>query len=297
MGTKLLFWLIFYPLSLLPLRLLYAIAYIFYLISHYLIIYRRKVITDNLQKSFPEKSIKEIAELRRLFYYHLAHIAAEMMKMLTISQKELKKRYYCTNPELVNKYYDEGRSVILVSSHYNNWEWMVLSLNSQFKHHGVGVGAPNSNKVFEKMINYARTRYGTEVVFADTVREEFAKRDLNHILTSYMMLTDQSPAHSDKCYVTSFLNQPSGILYGAEYFAKKYNLPVLYYQVIKDKMGYYHIDVELITDTPKETGYGEITEKYIKLLEKTICQKPEYWLWSHRRWKYTYQLPEKKDND
>jgi KDO2-lipid IV(A) lauroyltransferase len=93
MGTKILFWLIFYPLSLLPLRLLYAIAYVFYLISHYLIKYRRKVITDNLQKSFPEKSIKEIAELRRLFYYHLAHIAAEMMKMLTINQKELKKMF------------------------------------------------------------------------------------------------------------------------------------------------------------------------------------------------------------
>lgn len=293
MGTRLLFRLVLYPLSLLPLTLLYGISYPFYLVINYLIKYRKDVIEKNLRLSFPEKPEEELLEIKRKNYHHLAQLAAEMIKMLTMSPKSLKKRYYCTNPELVNKFYDEGKSVILTSSHYNNWEWMVLSLNSQFKHHGVGVGAPNSNKVFEKMINDARTRYGTEVVFADTVRNEFAKRDLNHVLTSYMMLTDQSPAHSDKCYVTSFLNQPSGILYGAEYFAKKYNLPVLYYQVIKDKMGYYHIDLELITDNPKETGYGEITEKYIKLLEKTIRQQPEFWLWSHRRWKYHYELPQK----
>lgn len=290
MGTKILFWLIFYPLSLLPLRLLYAIAYVFYLISHYLIKYRRKVITDNLQKSFPEKSIKEIAELRRLFYHHLAHIAAEMMKMLTISQKELKKRYYCTNPELVNHYFEQGKSVILMSSHYNNWEWMVLSLDSLFQHHGIGVGKPNSNKVFEKLINKARTRYGTEVVFANSVRETFEHYELNGPPAAYMMLSDQSPANPNKSYKTSFLNQPSAILFGSEYFAKKYNLPVLYYRIIKDKPGFYRIEVELISDAPNETKHGEITEKYIQLLEDTIRQKPEYWLWSHKRWKHKVEL-------
>lgn len=290
MGTKILFWLIFYPLSLLPLRLLYAIAYIFYLISHYLIKYRRKVITDNLRHSFSEKSIKEIAELRRLFYHHLAHIAAEMMKMLTISQKELKKRYYCTNPELVNHYFEQGKSVILMSSHYNNWEWMVLSIDNLFKHHGIGVGKPNSNKVFEKLINKARTRYGTEVVFADTVRATFEHYEFNGPPAAYMMLSDQSPANPNKSYKTSFLNQPSAILFGSEYFAKKYNLPVLYYRVIKDKPGFYRIEVELISDAPNETKYGEITEKYIRLLEDTIRQQPEYWLWSHKRWKHKVEL-------
>ncbi|MDR1346683.1 MAG: lysophospholipid acyltransferase family protein [Bacteroidales bacterium] len=285
MPTKLLFYLLLYPLSLLPMRVLYGLAYLFYLVANYLVGYRKKVIINNLTKSFPEKSKQELRRIQRRYYHHLAQLAAEMLKMLTMSRKMLCNRYYCRNAELVNYYFEQGKSVILMSSHYNNWEWMVLSLEEQFLHHGIGIGKANSNKVFELLINRARTRYGTEVVFADTVRDTFQHYESQHIPAAYMMLGDQSPNNIDKSYKTWFLHQPSGLIYGAEYFAKKYDLPVFYYQVIKDKTGYYHIDMELITENPQGTAYGEIIEKYVQLLEKTIRQKPEYWLWSHRRWK------------
>jgi len=285
MFTKLLFYLLLYPMSLLPIRVLYGLSYLFYLVANYCIRYRKDVITVNLKKSFPEKDARELKFIRRAYYFHLAQLAAEMLKMLTISRKQLCKRYHCANADLVNHYFDQGKSVILMSSHYNNWEWMVLSLHDQFKHHGIGIGKANSNKIFELLINRARTRYGTEVVFADTVRDTFQHYESQNIPTVYMMLCDQSPNNIDKSYKTWFLNQPSGIIYGAEYFAKKYDIPVCYYQVIKDKTGYYHIDIELITSDPQKTAYGEIIERYVQLLEKTIRQKPEYWLWSHRRWK------------
>lgn len=282
---RLLFWLVLYPLSLLPLSILYGIASFFSFIANHIIKYRSGVIEQNLRLAFPEKSPEELRCIKRKFYKHFSELAAEMIKMLTISQKSLLKRYHCTNPEIVNHYYEQGRSVILMSSHYNNWEWMVLSLNNQFLHHGVGVGAPNSNKVFEKLINRARTRYGTSVVFANSIRSEFIRREEEQLLTSYMMLSDQSPPNIQKSYKTYFLNQPSGIVFGSEYFAKKHDLPVFYYQVIKQKRGYYEIEVELITDNPTATKHGEITEKYVRLLENTIRQEPAYWLWSHRRWK------------
>jgi KDO2-lipid IV(A) lauroyltransferase len=285
MPTKLLFYLLLYPLSLLPIWVLYGLAYLFYLVTNYLISYRKKVIIDNLKKSFPEKSKQELRQIRQRYYRHLAQLAAEMLKMLTMSRKMLRKRYYCHNAELVNHYFKQKKSVILMSSHYNNWEWMVLSLDELFLHHGIGVGKANSNKMFELLINRARTRYGTEVVFADAVRDTFQQYESQHIPVAYMMLCDQSPNNIDKSYKTWFLHQPSGLIYGAEYFAKKYDLPVFYYQVIKDRIGYYHIDIELITEKPKETAYGEIIEKYVQLLEKTIRNNPEYWLWSHRRWK------------
>ena len=238
---RVLFYLVFYPLSLFPLWVLYGIAYIFYLIVNYIIRYRRHIITQNLKRAFPEKSEGEIASLRRKYYLHLSQIAAEMLKMLTLSRKKVMKRYRCENPEVVNRFYDEGKSVILMSSHYNNWEWMILSLPMQFKHAGVGVGKANSNKVFEMLINRARTRYGTVVVFADHVRELFQDRELNRKPTTYMMLSDQSPNNMNKSYKTLFLNQPSGMIYGAEYFARKYDIPVVYYEVIKEKTGHYII--------------------------------------------------------
>lgn len=289
---RLLFYFIFYPLSLLPLPILYAFSYLFYLLSYYVFKYRKTVVTKNLENSFPEKSKKELQLIRRKFYLHFAQISVEMLKMLTISKKELKRRYYCSNPEVVNQYFEQGRSVILMSSHYNNWEWMVLSLDAMFKHHGIGVGKPNSNKTFELLINKARTRYGTEVVFADTVRKTFELHIKNNSPAAFMMLSDQSPPNPVKSFKTIFLHQASAILFGSEHFAKKYDLPVLYYEVIKIKKGYYRIDIKTITENPSETDYGEITKKYIQLLENTIRTQPAYWLWSHKRWKHKIIIEE-----
>jgi len=286
MLTRLLFWLILYPLSLLPLPVLYGIAYIFYLVTRYILRYRKAVVVSNLKNSFPEKDEKELRKIEKEYYRHLADIAAEMLKMLTLSRKQLKKHYHCVNPEIVNRYYDEGRSVILMSSHYNNWEWMILELESMFKHHGIGVGKPNSNKVFEKLINRARTRYGTEVVFADTVRQVFADNIAAAKPCAYMMLSDQSPANPEKSFKTMFLNQPSAMIFGSEYFAKKYDIPVFYYQVIKEKRGYYKVELQLITDKPQQEEPGFICKRYAELLEATIRRAPAFWLWSHRRWKH-----------
>ena len=171
------FYFIFYPLSVLPLFILYGIGYLLYLIIYYVVRYRRKVVAENLRKSFPDLSERERAKIGRRYYRHLAQIAAEMLKMLTLTRHQVMRRYRCENPELVNRFYDEGKSVILMSSHYNDWEWMILSLPLQYHHLAVGVGKANSNKTFEKLINRARTRYGTTVVFADHVRELFEQRE------------------------------------------------------------------------------------------------------------------------
>ncbi|MDR0206004.1 MAG: lysophospholipid acyltransferase family protein [Bacteroidales bacterium] len=284
MGLHLALWLL-YLLSLLPQNLLYILFYPFYLVIHYLVTYRKTITIENLTLSLPEKSQIEILAVNKLFHKHLRDLGAEMVKMLSISRKNVKKRYNCINPDVVNQFYEKGKSVILVSGHYNNWEWMVLRLNDMFLHHGIGVGKPNSNKTFEKWINKRRTRFGTEVVFQDTVREVFEQNFLKKNLCAYMMLSDQSPNVLHKSYVTTFLHQKSCMIYGVEYFAKKYDIPVIYYEVNKVKRGFYEVHLELITEKPSETAYGEIIDKYVSLLEKTIQHNPQYWLWSHRRWK------------
>jgi KDO2-lipid IV(A) lauroyltransferase len=278
-----------YPLSLLPLSLLYGIGAAIRFFIYNLFHYRVAIVRKNLQNSFPDKLMPELRTIERTYYKHLSNLFVEGIKLLTLSKKSLMLRYRCVNPEVVNAYFSQGKSVILLSSHYNNWEWMVLSLSMQFFHHGIGVGKPNTNKVFEQIINKARTRYGTEVVFADTIRDVFADYEKQHILCSYMMLGDQSPASVEKSYITTFLRQPSAMIYGAEYFAKKYNYPVLYYVIKQMKRGYYEIEIATITDTPQEDDYGSIIEAYVKRLQEDIENQPAFWLWSHKRWKH--QLP------
>ncbi|MCL2434754.1 MAG: lysophospholipid acyltransferase family protein [Lentimicrobiaceae bacterium] len=272
-------------ISYLPMTVLYVLFYPFYLFTTFIIKYRKSVTLENLKLSFPEKSQKEIQALYKLYQKHLSDLGAEMVKMLSVSKKNIAKRYTCVNPEVVNQFYRQGKSVILMSSHYNNWEWMVLRLNDMFLHHGIGVGKANTSKVFEQWINKRRTRFGTEVVFADAVRDSFEQNSQQNKLCAYMMLSDQSPNDLKKSYMTTFLNQESCMIYGTEYFAKKYDLPVVYYEVIKLKPGFYKIELQLIAENPKETASGEIIEKYVQLLEKTIKKAPQYWLWSHRRWK------------
>jgi len=293
MGLRCALWLLLL-VSYLPLSVLYVLSYPLYLVITYIIKYRKKVTLENLTLSFPEKSSKEIHKLYKQYQKHLSYLVAEIIKIFSISKKDLEKRYQCINPELVNQFYRQGKSVILVSSHYNNWEWMILRIQEMCPHHGVCIGKPNNNKFFEKKINEGRTRFGSEIVFYDTVRTVFEQNNQQGKLCTYMMLCDQSPNDLKKSYVTTFLNQESCMIYGQEYFAKKYNLPVIYYEVIKVKRGFYTLRFELITENPTETAYGEIIEKYTQLLEKTIKREPQYWLWSHRRWKnriYGEQLP------
>ncbi len=284
----LLYNIVFYPLAMLPLCVLYLFTLPLYLILNYVVRYRKKVIISNLRNSFPEKADKEIRQLCNKYYLHLSQIAVEMIKMLLLRPGQLKRRYRCQNPELADRFFKQGRSVILMSSHYNNWEWMILVLDQMFGQHGVGVGKANTDKAFERMVNRARTRYGTEVVFADTVRETFERYERNHHPAAYMMLSDQSPNSSSRCYVTEFLHQKTGVIFGAEHFARKYNIPVLYYEVIKERPGFYSVRLELIAENPVEMDEYAVTQRYVEMLEQTICRKPQYWLWSHRRWKFKF---------
>jgi len=286
MFTRIAIYCFLYPLSLLPMPMLYGIGAGIRFFLCRVFHYRREVVRENLKNSFPQKTAEELAEIERKYYVHLCNIFMEGVKLLTLSKKSLMQRYRCVNAEIVNACFERGKSVILMSSHYNNWEWMVLSLSMQISHHGVGVGKANSNKVFEKIINRARTRYGTEVVFADKVREVIENYNRQGKPCAYMMLSDQNPPNVDKSYKTMFLHQPSAIIYGSEYFARKYDFPVFYYVVKQSKRGCYSVEIEKITDNPTQMPYGAIIEQYIKCLERDICEKPEFWLWSHKRWKH-----------
>jgi KDO2-lipid IV(A) lauroyltransferase len=240
---------------------------------------------QNLTNSFPDCSEAEIKTIANQFYNHLADIFLEGIKNLSLSKKQVMQRYVCTNSEIITPYLEQKKSVILVSSHYNNWEYMVLSLDMQFKHHGVGVGKPLSDKWFDQTLNRYRQRYGTEVVFASNVRKTFETYEQQQLPTVYMMLFDQSHKPK-KSFWTTFLHQDTGFIFGPEYFAKKYDFPVFYYNVKKTKRGFYEFELTPIAEHPNQTQHGEITQSCVDILEQTINEKPQYWLWSHRRWKH-----------
>lgn len=280
----LLYYLVIIPISSLPFPLLYGLSDSLYVLFYYIFGYRKKIILQNIRNSFPGKSEKEHIEIAKKFYKHFCDLVVESLKTFTISEKEALKRVVCNNPEVINKYYDRQQSVIIAGGHYNNWELFAVAVNTLIKHNAVGIYKPLSNKYFDTKMCTTRSRYGLTLLSTKKVKAFFDNNIQN--LTATIFGTDQSPSNPNSAYWMKFLNQDTGVLFGAEKFAKEYNYPVIYARLNKVKRGYYSLDFFDVTDKPQETIYGEITEKVTQLLEKDIQHIPDYWLWTHRRWKH-----------
>lgn len=283
--NALLYYLVVFPLSKLPLWLTYRVSDLFYLLLITVLPYRRKVIESNLQRSLPDHSPKELRRLRNRFYRHFADLLMEGVKNLGISEKELRKRFVIRNPELMQELYDRKRSVLLVSAHYLNWEWMITGQSLFFPHQAVGIGMPLSSGFWDKKINALRSRFGMHVIHSKIVKSTFEDYRERGIPTATLVLADQSPGDSTKSYWTTFLHQDTAILFGAEQLAHTYDQAVVFYLPKRIKRGYYEIELVLITDAPRTLPWGEITEHHVRLLEQRILEEPQYWLWSHKRWK------------
>lgn len=260
---------------------------ILYLIAYHLLRYRRQVTRDNLARAYPQMTDRQRKAIEVAYYHHICDLLVEGVHNLYASPQSIMKRYRFVNREVVNHYYNKGQSVVLMSAHYNNWEYMITSLNYQLLHHGVGVGKPLQDKAVATYITRRRGRYGTEIVDQTNVRQTMEYYHRHHVPVAYMMLSDQSPNDVHKSFWTTFMNQETPFLYGAEHFARKYNMPVLYYDVEKERRGHYRVRFTPLCENPSEAPQYAITARYVAMLKSTIDSHPEYWLWSHRRWKRT----------
>lgn len=286
--TAILYYLIIKPLSLLPLPILHLVSDFLYFVIYRIVGYRKKVVFVNLRNSFPEKSEKEIEGIASKFYHHLCDTLIESIKLFSISKKEIIKRCKVLNPEVSDRFAKEGRHVAVITGHYANWEIAATSFGAQMMHTPLGLIAPIKNKFFyEKMVK-SRTRFGTDVVsmwdFKDIIDDRI-KNSEGVIAPSFV--GDQAPSsNKKKLYWTTFLNQDTPVMLGVEKYAKQYNLPVVFVKIDRVKRGYYELRYVLLEENPQATQTFEITEKHTRFLEKIIKNKPELWLWSHRRWKH-----------
>jgi len=283
MMAKIAYYLIIIPISFLPLRVLYLFTDLFYLLIITVIPYRRQVVRQNLINSFPEKSLSEIKKIEYQFYRHITDLLAEGTKNLTISQKELSKRLIVENSELMVNLHAKNKSVLLVSGHHNNWEWLITAQNTLFKHQAMGIGMPLSSKFWDKKINERRSRFGMKVVNAQNLKSEISL--LSSTPIAILILSDQSPGDSRKSYWMNFLNQQTAILFGTEQLANEYDFSTVFFKMEKVKRGYYKMSLQLISEDAKSMNWGEITENHTHLLEKEIVKCPQFWIWSHKRWK------------
>lgn len=246
--------------------------------------YRKKVILTNLRKSFPNYSETELIKLKSLIYKHIGQLIAEYIKAFSISSKEIEQRVEFTNPELVQDYLDKDKDVIMVLGHFGNWEWALLATSNHFNQELVGIYKPLSSKFWNERLKKMRAKFGATLIsMKDSYRYIMKNNNRAKIIG---IIADQTPSKDEINYWTDFLNQKTPVFLGTEKLAKKLNCPVIFTHIETIKRGKYKISYELITDIPQSHSDGEITDLHTRLLQEKIKEKPQYWLWSHRRWKH-----------
>ncbi|MCP4520749.1 MAG: lysophospholipid acyltransferase family protein [Cytophagales bacterium] len=271
-----------YIVSKLPLIILYGFSGFLYVLIYSLLGYRKKVVLNNLQNAFPTLSEEEHTKIAKAYYRYLCDLLIEVWKGATMTQKDFEKR--CTvEREIVDKLHSEGKSAIFIMGHYGNWEWAAPVCTIRTNYPLDIIYKPMSNESFEKLFQRIRSKFGNEVTPMDQILRKMIKNRDKH--RAYAFVADQTPSPK-KAHWMSFLHQDTAVFTGVEKIAQKLNLPVVYISIQRPKRGYYHIVPELLFENPKETKEGEIMEVFMKRLEKDITQNPQYWLWSHKRWKH-----------
>ena len=266
-----------------PFFVFYFFSDLLYLLLFYVFRYRKKVVISNLIKVFPEKNEKEILNLAKKFFKNLSDIMLESVKGFSASQKELVKRYKILNPEIMNEYYQNKQNVILVGAHYTNWEWGALTTGTQVDYQLIALYKPLSNKYIDQYMKKRRAAWNMQLAsIYNTTRAFDKKRDKP---VAIIMLADQCPTNLKRAYFIDFLGLETACLHGPERHARRKNIPLLYANMQRIKRGYYSLKIEKLIDNPLKLEDGKITEIYMRRLEQIILEKPENWLWSHRRWK------------
>jgi len=263
---------------------LYRVSDLFYFFLYYVSRYRKGVVFANLTESFPGKSPEEIGRIAKRFYRHLCDISVEGVKAFSLKKKDIQIRYRMLNPEILDPYYRRKESVIAALGHFNNWEWGSLAAGIYFQHKPVAFYKPLTNHHIDDYIQKARGKEG--MLLESISRTTHTFRRLKNMPSIFIMVADQSPMNLKLAYWVPFLNHDTAVMHGTEKHAMSNNYPVFFADVQKIKRGYYTARLEILVEDPSKTEPGDITAKFMKRLEQQIMEKPEYWLWSHRRWKH-----------
>ncbi len=278
--------------TLLPLRVLYIMSDFLYLLLYYFPSYRRKVVAKNLKNAFPDKIEEELKRIEKRFYRHLADVFIETLKLTHMSKAQLMRRCTITNPEILERLYQQKRDIIAVLGHYNNWEWLIIFPEySNYKF--TTIYKPLQNKYFDRFLNNLRGQFDTVLVPMSFILREIINDRKNNILTFSAFIADQTPVKNDIKYWTTFLNQDTPVYLGAEKIASRYDMAVIFLNLQKVRRGYYNVNVEVLFDHTAGLPEYLITETHVRRLEEIIRKKPEFWIWSHRRWKH--KRPVKND--
>ena len=286
---QLLAFVLIYPLlwfvSILPFRLLYAVSDVLYVVLYHIVGYRKQTVQENLKLVFPDKSEAERQLITKRFYHHLCDMILEAIKSMSISVEDMKARFKFTNIELIKEFEKQNKSIVLMCAHYGSWEWIFI-IQTYVKFRGYAVYKRLNNRYFDKLVRGIRARYNSYLVTTKETIPTLIKNKKKGVLTMNGFVSDQTPKKGKAYHWNTFMGIEVPIHTGAEMLAKKLDMPVIFFSVKRIKRGFYETTFQTLAEQPNEYKNYAITDQFLKLVEQQIHEEPQYYLWTHKRWKH-----------
>lgn len=286
---QLLIYVILYPIlwliSILPFPLFYFFSDCVCFLTYNIIGYRKKVVRENIALTLPHLSKKEQLDVEKKFYQHMCDLFLEMIKTLTISQEEIEKRFTFSNLEVYRELEKQNKSIALMCAHYASYEW-VVSMNYHIRFKGFGIYKKLANPYFDKLVKQMRSKFRAELITTKETIPTIAHNYKNSILSLYGFASDQSPKANTAYHWTRFMGHEVPVHTGAEMLAKRFDMNVIFLRTKKIKRGYYQASFEILSEDVTSIPNYELTDRFLKLVEEQIHEAPEYYLWTHKRWKH-----------
>ncbi|MBU2940468.1 lysophospholipid acyltransferase family protein [Lacinutrix sp. C3R15] len=279
-------------ISILPFKVLYFISDILYVLVYYVIGYRKKTVMYNLRLVFPDKTEKERISISKKFFHHLCDMILESIKSLTISEKEMKKHFTFTNVELIQELEKTDKNIALMCAHYANFEWIFI-LQTYVNRKGYAVYKRLTNKYFDALVKRIRARYNSYLITTKETIPTLLESKKTGELSISGFVSDQSPKAQKAFHWNAFMGIKVPVHTGAEMLAKRLDMSVVFFGVKKIKRGYYETSFKTLALNANDYKDYEITDMFLKLVEKQILEAPEYYLWTHKRWKHKDKVPAK----
>lgn len=273
-----------YWVSISPYWLLYARSDFYFFMVYHVAHYRRKVVRNNLLRSFPEKDLKEIKTIEKRFYHNLCDQAVETIKVKRMSVDDIKKHVAVTNPEVPEALFAKGKSLFYAVPHSGNWEWFGKRMQTFSGHHPMAIYKKVKNADFDRFMLDLRTSLPVEMVESDAAMRSLARR--SGTLDAVLILADQTSFGRESDYWNVFLNQETCWFTGLERMSRFMDYAVVFAAMKRVGRGRYEVTFQTITETPKETEKGFVMEQYSQHIERLLHEQPDNWLWSHKRWKH-----------